>query len=67
MKREFAGSRRAFLKGAAIAGGVTLALCLGRGRSAASQEKKQLPPEEIRGEGYRLTPHIKKYYETANL
>ncbi len=66
MKTEFTGSRRAFIKNAAIFTG--LAAFLGRGsRSAAATPSK--PPERKTesSQGYRLTEHVKKYYETARL
>ncbi len=64
MKLDFTGSRRSFLKGAAIFGG--LALLLGLDRPAAARPK-QSPPQQEQPKGYRLTEHIKKYYETARL
>jgi hypothetical protein len=51
-----------FLKGAAIIGG--LALLLGRDRPAAAKPV-QSPPQQEPSKGYRLTEHVKKYYETA--
>ena len=67
MKIELTGNRRSFLKGAAILGGVTLSLLLGRKRSTAAPVKNDPPAKESNGARYRLTAHIKKYYETANL
>jgi hypothetical protein len=51
-----------FLKGAAIIGG--LALLLGRNRPAAAKPEPS-PPQQEPSKGYRLTEHVKKYYETA--
>jgi hypothetical protein len=64
MKLEFSGSRRTFLKGAAILGG--LALLLGRDRPAAARPKES-PPQQETSKGYQLTEHVKKYYETARM
>ncbi len=64
MKFEFRGNRRAFLKGAAIFGG--LALLLGLERPAASKPEPSASPQEpAEKKGYRVTEHVKKYYETA--
>jgi hypothetical protein len=62
MQWELSGSRRMFLKGAAIIGG--LALLLGRDRPAAAKPE-QSPPQQEPSKGYRLTEHVKRYYETA--
>ena len=64
MKLEFSGNRRSFLKGAAIVGG--LALLFGLDRPAAAKPK-QSPPQPEQSKGYRLTEHVKKYYETARM
>jgi hypothetical protein len=65
MKIEFSGNRRTFLKGAAIFGG--LAMLLGRNRPAAAKPGQPPPDKETSSQGYRLTEHVKKYYETARL
>ena len=66
MKTEFTGSRRAFIKKAAIFAG--LAALLGRGsRPAAATPSKPLEEKTESSQGYRLTEHVKKYYETARL
>jgi len=65
IKMEFSGNRRTFLKGAAIFGG--LALFFGLDGPAAAKPDQSPPGQEASGEGYRLTEHIKKYYETARL
>ena len=66
MKTEFTSSRRAFIKNAAIFTG--LAAFLGRGsRSAAAMPSKPLEQKIESSQGYRLTEHVKKYYETARL
>ncbi|MGO9139127.1 MAG: twin-arginine translocation signal domain-containing protein [Syntrophales bacterium] len=64
MKMEITCDRRKFIKSAAIASG--LAVLLGRVRPAAAKTKQPLPQEKS-SRGYRLTEHIKKYYETARL
>jgi len=65
MKIEFSGNRRSFIKNAAIFGG--LAAILGTLRPASARTSDpQLKPEP-QSHGYRLTEHIKKYYETARL
>ena len=65
MKTEFTGSRRAFIKSAAILAG--FAALLGRGRPAAATPGKPLEQKTEPSQGYRLTEHVKKYYETARL
>lgn len=63
MKTEFTGNRRSFIKMAAILGGV--AALFGPGRPAAAKPKPApIKPEEP-SQGYRLTEHNKKYYQTA--
>jgi hypothetical protein len=57
--------RRKFLKGATILGGLTA--LLGIPRAAAAKLPKPPRQPEISGRGYRLTEHVKKYYETARL
>lgn len=64
MKREIIGNRRTFIKGAALLGG--LAVWLGMGRPDVFKTKGQPPAQEPpAGQGYRLTEHVKKYYESA--
>lgn len=63
MKKENIGSRRAFIKGAALFGG--LAVWLGAGRPRIIETKPPLPRPGPSGQGYRLTEHVKQYYETA--
>ena len=57
--------RRKFLKGATIFGGLAALLDIVR-PTAAGPKKPQRQPEHS-GQGYRLTEHVKKYYETARL
>ncbi len=63
MKLEFAGNRRSFIKMAALLGG--WAALLGPGRPAAAKPRPSPPQPEESGRGYRLTEHIKKYYQAA--
>ncbi len=63
MKQEIIGDRRTFFKQAALFG--WLGVLLVAGRPAAADPKKPLPAQEPSGRGYRLTEHVKKYYETA--
>jgi hypothetical protein len=63
MKTEFIGSRRSFIKMAALFGGATA--LFGPGRPAAAKPKPSPAQPEEPGQGYRLTEHIKKYYRTA--
>jgi hypothetical protein len=65
MKMEFTIGRRRFLKGAAIFSG--LAALFGVVKPAAAQPEESPPQPEHSGQGYRLTEHVKKYYETARL
>jgi hypothetical protein len=65
MKTEFSGTRRTFVKCAAIFSGLTV--LLGRVRLASGEPEKPLPQQDDPSQGYRLTEHVKKYYETARL
>ena len=65
MKKESIIGRRKFLKGAAILSG--LAALFGMAKPTAVGPKEPLPPPEQTSQGYRLTEHVKKYYETARL
>ncbi len=65
MKIESIMGRRGFLKSATIFGG--LAALLGIVKPANARPKEPQRPPEQSGQGYRLTEHVKKYYETAGL
>jgi hypothetical protein len=65
MKTKFTGSRRTFIKSAAILAG--FAALFGRGRPVAATPTQPLEQKTESGQGYRLTEHVKKYYETARL
>jgi len=64
MKMEFSATRRTFIKGVTIFGGLSLLLGPGR-KSPATRQEEPSPHPEPSAQGYRLTEHIKKYYETA--
>jgi hypothetical protein len=68
MKRQdnsHRAGRRNFFKKAFLLGGTTVLTVLG-GRSARAATFPDRP-EKPRKRGYRLTPHIRKYYEKASL
>ena len=65
MDFEFVTERRKFLKSATIFGG--LAALLGVVRPEAAERKEPQRQGEGSSQGYRLTEHVKKYYETARL
>jgi|PlaIllAssembly_1097288.scaffolds.fasta_scaffold01652_2 hypothetical protein len=64
MKKQFSRSRRSFFKKLALLGG-TVALTgfadrrFGMGKNGAKATSQS-------GKGYRMTPHIKKYYRTTD-
>jgi hypothetical protein len=65
MKLEFSGTRRTFIKGAAIFSGLSLLLGMGgKYRAGKKEASSDLPSTQSR-QGYQLTEHVKKYYETA--
>ncbi len=57
--------RRQFIKGATILGGLAALLRIVRPAAARAKEPQRQP--EPPAQGYRLTEHVKKYYETARL
>ncbi len=62
-QQQVGQDRRAFLKGMAVAGGATAVVVATAGAAnAAPQQPAQNKP---RSQGYRLTAHINRYYETA--
>ncbi len=65
MNIESIVGRRKFLKGAAFLGG--MAAWLGIARPGFAKPKKLPSQPENSSRGYRLTEHVKKYYETARL
>ena len=55
--------RRDFLKNAAVAGGVSAIAVASSGSQAATVEQEE---SEVKTEkGYRLTQHIRDYYDSA--
>ena len=64
MKTNFASDRRTFIKRAALLGGSALALALGVPKTA-QPAAVSAPEPKAQDQGYRLTAHVKKYYETA--
>jgi hypothetical protein len=66
MKIKFSDNRRTFIKRcAAVFGGVGALLVVGR--QAIVKPKQPVSQPGPSGQGYRLTEHIKRYYETARL
>jgi hypothetical protein len=65
MKIKSIIGRRTFLRSVTIFAG--LAALLGIVRPAAAGPKKPQRQPEHSGQGYRLTEHVKRYYETARL
>ncbi len=63
MNIESIMGRRKFLKSATIFGG--LAALVGIVRPAGAGPRQPQPQPKQSGQGYRLTEHVKKYYETA--
>ena len=58
--------RRMFLKTMALLGGSAAVLAAKRGLAANPPVKNKAPGQPaVRSQGYRLTPHIKRYYERA--
>ncbi len=57
--------RRQFIKGATILGGLAALLRIVRPAAAGPKESQREPEQPARS--YRLTEHVRKYYETARL
>ena len=64
MKKQFSRSRRSFFKKLALLGG-TVALTEFADRRFHMEKNGPKATAES-GKGYRVTPHIKKYYRTAD-
>jgi nitrous oxide reductase len=58
-------SRRSFLRGLAVMGGVT-AVAASTGADVVESTTKPAPSAE-KPEGYRVTPHVAKYYDKARI
>ncbi len=69
MKNEFSGSRRRFMKRALLFSGLAsgLAALLGKAGPAVAGFRELVAKPHASGQGYRLTAHVKRYYETARL
>lgn len=65
MDIEKTSTRRTFLGGTILVGG--LAMLLGLQRPLQTEPDAPKKQEEKRGRGYRLTEHVKRYYESARL
>jgi len=66
-RRESAGeSRRGFLKKLALLGASMTVLATARDVVTEGQGRAdEKVPADVEAKGYRLTPHIRRYYETA--
>ena len=67
MKTEIPCNRRTFIKLAAITGGIAALAGLRRPPDAGRARAASASPAEPTAAGYRLTEHVKRYYETARL
>lgn len=63
---ETATNRRAFLR-RALLGGAGVAAVVATARSIAAPAQTPAAAAEPPARGYRLTPHIRAYYRTADL
>jgi hypothetical protein len=63
MQMHLISNRRTFLKHAALFG--WFGVLLVTRTPAVVKPKQPLPEPEPSGQGYRLTDHVRKYYETA--
>jgi hypothetical protein len=68
MELDFKASRRTFIKTAVIFGGLGAILGIGSRSAAGAKELPSRPEQSAQsGQGYKLTEHVKRYYETARL
>lgn len=58
-------SRRNFLKGVAVAGGAAAVTAGARAAVEADTDTDEEQSQASASRGYRVTPHIAKYYEKA--
>jgi hypothetical protein len=63
-KVSHGNGRRNFFKNAALLGGAAVLAVMGKRAGAKASPDLS---EKSRGQRYRLTPHIQKYYEKASL
>ena len=60
-------SRRTFIKNMALMGGAgALLASTAKAMCFGSRENPMGSPDARRSQGYRLTPHIRKYYKRAS-
>jgi len=64
MKKPFSRSRRSFFKKLALLGGTVALTGFADRRFGAGKNGPKATGES--GKGYRMTPHIKTYYRTAD-
>lgn len=64
MKKHFSRSRRSFFKKLALLGGAVALTGFADRRFRMEKNGPKATTEP--GKGYRVTPHIKKYYRTAD-
>jgi hypothetical protein len=64
MRSQFSKSRRSFFKKLALLGGSAAIGGLSRSRVALRENSAKATADT--GNGYRLTPHIRTYYRTAD-
>ena len=64
MKKQFSRSRRSFFKKLALLGGTVALTGVADHRFGMGKNGPKATAES--GMGYRVTPHIKKYYSTAD-
>ena len=57
-------SRRSFLRGLAVMGGVT---AVAASTGADVVESAPQPARSAKPKGYRVTPHVAKYYDKARI
>ena len=64
MKKQFSRSRRSFFRKLGLLGGAAALTRLTGRRFGMGENEPQATAGS--GKGYRVTPHIKKYYRTAD-
>ena len=67
MELDIKTSRRTFIKTAAILGGLGALLGISRSATGAKERPSRPQQQAQSSQGYRLTEHVKRYYETARL
>lgn len=60
-------SRRGFMLGAAVASAATAAVVTLPKTPEAEAPVAEAPPKPERGGGYRVTEHVKRYYQTTRV